>query len=63
MSIPSSVPADTAIPIPVQHEFIVSCGREIRYIKVHAKSMGTIPEWHDGAGEAAWIFVDEIVFK
>ncbi len=50
-------------PEPVQHKFTVSCGREIRYIKVHAKNMGTIPEWHDGAGEPAWIFADEIVFK
>jgi predicted alpha-1,2-mannosidase len=32
-----------------------------RYIRVAAKSMGRCPEWHPGAGDPAWIFVDEIL--
>ena len=31
-----------------------------RYVKVHAKNYGTLPEWHQGAGHQAFIFVDEI---
>ena len=31
-----------------------------RYIKVFAKGMDACPEWHVGAGNKAWMFVDEI---
>ncbi|MCF8373422.1 MAG: sulfatase [Bacteroidales bacterium] len=33
---------------------------KIQFIKVHAKNIGTCPDWHDGAGSKAWLFVDEI---
>ena len=32
-----------------------------RYVKVTAKNYGVCPAWHEGAGQASWIFVDEIV--
>jgi hypothetical protein len=31
-----------------------------RYIRVRAKSVGVCPEWHKGAGNKGWLFVDEI---
>jgi predicted alpha-1,2-mannosidase len=31
-----------------------------RYIRVVAKTPGICPEWHPGAGNKCWIFVDEI---
>ena len=31
-----------------------------RYVKVFAKNIGTIPEWHPGAGSPGFIFIDEI---
>lgn len=31
-----------------------------RYIKVVGHNIKTCPDWHPGAGEKAWIFVDEI---
>lgn len=31
-----------------------------RYVRVHASNIGTIPEWHPGAGSPGFIFVDEI---
>lgn len=34
-----------------------------RYILVFAKNIKTIPKWHDGAGEKAWIFADEVVVE
>lgn len=34
--------------------------RNIQYIKVVAKNLGKLPEWHLGAGGDAWIFIDEI---
>jgi len=34
--------------------------RDVRYIKITAKNIGECPSWHKGAGDKAWIFVDEI---
>ncbi len=34
-----------------------------RYVKMVAKSMGTCPDWHVGAGQKAWIFCDELVIE
>lgn len=36
---------------------------QARYIKVYAKNVGKCPDWHVGAGEKAWLFVDEITIK
>lgn len=35
-------------------------GKKARYVKVIAKNFGKLPEWHQGAGGDAFIFVDEI---
>ena len=35
----------------------------VRFIRVRAGNMGPLPEWHPGAGEAAWLFVDELVVE
>ena len=37
--------------------------REIRFVKVKAKNIGLCPEWHPGAGNRGWLFVDEIVIN
>ncbi len=34
-----------------------------RYVKMVAKTIGTCPEWHVGAGQKAWIFCDELVIE
>lgn len=34
-----------------------------QYLRVFAKNIGTCPEWHDGSGNPAWLFVDEIVVE
>lgn len=31
-----------------------------RYIRITAENYGVIPDWHQGAGGNAWIFVDEV---
>lgn len=36
---------------------------ETRYIRIKAKNIGYCPDWHDGAGSEAWIFIDEIVIE
>lgn len=37
--------------------------RSARYVKVIAKNFGKLPEWHQGAGGDAFIFIDEITIK
>ena len=34
-----------------------------RYVKMVAKTLGTCPDWHVGAGQKAWIFCDELVIE
>ena len=34
-----------------------------RYVRVHAYNLGKIPSWHAGAGDDAFIFVDEIIIQ
>jgi hypothetical protein len=37
--------------------------KNARYVKVIAKNFGKLPEWHQGAGGDAFIFIDEITIK
>ncbi len=34
-----------------------------RYIKISAENIGKCPDWHQGAGGKAWLFVDEIIVE
>lgn len=44
-------------------DFAVNGSAKARYVRVRAKNFGVLPEWHLGAGGAAFIFVDEILVK
>ncbi len=35
--------------------------KQTRYVRITAKNIAECPEWHQGAGGKAWLFVDEIV--
>ncbi|NQV34955.1 MAG: hypothetical protein HQ515_19830, partial [Phycisphaeraceae bacterium] len=37
--------------------------REARFLKIVARNMGTIPNWHRSKGAKAWLFVDEILIN
>ncbi|MCF8228246.1 MAG: GH92 family glycosyl hydrolase [Bacteroidales bacterium] len=42
--------------------FIVkNINKRARYVKVLAENIGACPDWHPGAGNKAWIFVDEVM--
>ncbi|MEE4116707.1 MAG: sialate O-acetylesterase [Marinilabiliaceae bacterium] len=32
----------------------------VRYLKIRAGNIGVCPDWHPGAGDKAWLFIDEI---
>ena len=37
--------------------------QEVTFIKITAKNIQICPEWHPGAGDKAWLFVDEIIVE
>jgi hexosaminidase len=37
--------------------------RRARFVRVRAKNIGTVPDWHYGAGGKTWLFADEIVVE
>jgi hexosaminidase len=45
-------------------EFVASFeARRVRFVRVLARSIGPVPDWHFGAGGKGWLFVDEIVVE
>ena len=34
-----------------------------RFVRIHAANVGICPDWHKGAGQKAWLFVDEITVR
>jgi len=38
-------------------------GGPVRYVRVIARGVDPLPEWHAGAGEPGWIFVDEVIIE
>jgi hypothetical protein len=36
-------------------------GKKFKYVRIMAKNLGEVPEWHEAAGSEAWIFADEII--
>ncbi|PKP35545.1 MAG: hypothetical protein CVU00_01980 [Bacteroidetes bacterium HGW-Bacteroidetes-17] len=55
---------DPKIDGGVVKEFGVNyVNKKARYIKVLAKNIEVCPDWHVGAGNKAWIFVDEITIR
>ncbi len=48
----------------IVHDFTLTFKpAKTRYLKVVGKNRGNCPAWHKGAGNAAWIFADEIEIK
>jgi len=47
-----------------RHEFILEKeAKKVRFVKVKAYNYGKLPVWHAGAGDEAFIFVDEITVE
>jgi hypothetical protein len=44
-------------------ELTTNLNAKAQYVKVKAYNFGTLPQWHQGAGGEAYIFVDEITVK
>jgi alpha-L-fucosidase len=61
--------AEVTYPVERTEEVLVKdCTSETekmnaRYLRVVARNIGTCPSWHSGAGDKAWLFVDEIIIE
>jgi len=64
-----STALETACPVERTEEVLVRDfsfpvkETDVRYIKVVARNVGVCPPWHSGAGDKAWLFVDEIIVQ
>lgn len=56
-----SIPAKEGQVIIQPFNFQFMTGTKARYVHVKAKNLGICPDWHEGKGEACWMFVDEVV--
>jgi len=54
-TMPDREPGPAVVEMPIAVE-----GRA-RYIRVRARSIGKIPDWHHARGLEAWLFADEIL--
>jgi hypothetical protein len=34
-----------------------------RWVRVRAENGGVLPVWHPGAGQASWLFADEVIVR
>ena len=53
---------DTELSVIIK-DYTTEVNLSSRYIRVKAKNYGKIPAWHPGAGDNAYIFVDEIIIE
>lgn len=60
--IENEVPDNTDHPV-IKEFRSEAINRKARYIKVTARNRVTCPSWHPGAGEKAWIFIDELTIE
>jgi len=56
-----SFSADTEIKGANIQAVAFTTSNKARFIRLKAENQGKCPSWHPGAGEKAWLFVDEIV--
>ena len=48
----------------IRHDYVMSISpTDLRYIRVKATNLGLCPEWHNGNGNAAFLFADEIIIE
>ncbi|MBK7937164.1 MAG: discoidin domain-containing protein [Lewinellaceae bacterium] len=61
--------ARVAETLPTRHmstfikRFETKVGKKARFVRITAKNVGLCPDWHQGKGNKAWIFVDEVVVE
>lgn len=57
------LPKPIMIPDAKQETLSLPLRETVKGIRLEFKNMDRIPEWHEGAGKKAWLFMDEIIFN
>lgn len=48
----------------IKEDFEISISnKEFRFIRIKATNLGICPDWHNGKGQAAFLFIDEIIVE
>lgn len=55
------------VPIPVsdavEETFSIPFNKSVKGLKLEFENVSQIPDWHEGVGNKAWLFMDEIIFN
>ncbi len=60
---PTVFPAKKQLDKKIFNHSISLDNQRIKYIKIIAKSIHQCPEWHPGAGQKSWLFIDEVTIE
>ncbi len=44
-------------------QLIIEINKEFQFAKIEVQNVDKIPEWHEGKGKKAWLFMDEWLFN
>jgi len=58
-----TVAAEPAPEVIARFIGVDAAGETARYVRVQAENHEPLPEWHAGAGNTGWLFIDEIVVQ
>ena len=59
----SSTPPSKGAPVYAEVFEVDTEAIQARYIRIAGQNIKTCPEWHEGSGNEAWIFADEIIVE
>jgi predicted alpha-1,2-mannosidase len=57
------VPIEQLDPVVTRTLEVTGKAMRVRFVRVKAPTLGTIPAWHPGAGSPTFVFMDEIVVE
>lgn len=62
-AVDTSTPTDRDGTFTEEMSIALPAGTQARYLRLRARSLGTIPSWHHASSKQAWLFVDEVVVE
>ena len=62
-TLPNDAPATKEGPEIKEFKADLPAAENVRYVRVHAKNVGTVPEGAPNKGKKAWLLADEIIVQ
>lgn len=57
------LPQPSGISDAAQQNFSIPLNKNVKGVKLEFENLKQIPDWHEGAGQNGWMFMDEIIFN